>query len=270
MCEGRPRPELRFPNTLTLSSVRTARRHVWRGACRRQNTNQKPALQGTAWSYWSGVVLEDFQVYLRYYEGIYAFQNSGDRALIGTNWSMHRFKAARENIERSYFAVLEAAAPDLAERMRNGKREEDFHLGATRNFFRKPYGNGWALVGDASYKKDPCTAQGITDAFYDATLLVDALTDGLSGRCTLEQALARYERQRDTWTLPYYEFTCQLATFAPPSPEAMRIYEALQDDPDGITQLLGVITQTVSPTEFFAPENVRRLLADRRRLAAEC
>ena len=44
-------------------------------------------------------------------------------------------------------------------------------MGATDipNFFRKPYGSGWALVGDAGYHKDPYTAQGITDAFlfYD-------------------------------------------------------------------------------------------------------
>ena len=51
-------------------------------------------------------------------------------------------------------------APDLAERVRNGKREERFVGTAdTANFFHKPYGPGWALVGDASYHKDPATAQ---------------------------------------------------------------------------------------------------------------
>ena len=32
------------------------------------------------------------------------------------------------------------------------------------NYFRKPYGPGWALVGDAGYNKDFITAQGIMDA----------------------------------------------------------------------------------------------------------
>ena len=36
----------------------------------------------------------------------------------------------------------------------------------TANFFRKPYGPGWALVGDAGYHRDPVTAQGINDAFH--------------------------------------------------------------------------------------------------------
>src|SRR3712207_9569636 len=35
------------------------------------------------------------------------------------------------------------------------------------NFFRKPHGSGWALVGDAGYHKDPYGAQGISDAFRD-------------------------------------------------------------------------------------------------------
>lgn len=43
------------------------------------------------------------------------------------------------------------------------------------NFFSKPYGSGWALVGDAGYHKDLVTAQGITDAFQHAELLVQAI-----------------------------------------------------------------------------------------------
>ncbi len=56
--------------------------------------------------------------------------------------------------------------PELAERVRNAIQAERF-LGATDipNFLRKPYGPGWALVGDAGYHKDPYTAQGIAAAF---------------------------------------------------------------------------------------------------------
>lgn len=39
---------------------------------------------------------------------------------------------------------------------------------------REGCGNGWALVGDAGYFKDPITAHGITDALRDAQLLADA------------------------------------------------------------------------------------------------
>ena len=35
---------------------------------------------------------------------------------------------------------------------------------------RKPYGPGWALVGDAGWWKDPLSTHGITDALRDACL----------------------------------------------------------------------------------------------------
>src|SRR5581483_3833241 len=52
-------------------------------------------------------------------------------------------------------------APDFADRVRRATRAERFTGGGVPNFLRKPYGPGWALVGDAGYLKDPITAQGI-------------------------------------------------------------------------------------------------------------
>ena len=46
-------------------------------------------------------------------------------------------------------------APGLAGRVRGGRRQERFVGTAnTRNFLCKPFGPGWALVGDAGYHKD--------------------------------------------------------------------------------------------------------------------
>jgi flavin-dependent dehydrogenase len=44
--------------------------------------------------------------------------------------------------------------------------------------FRKAFGPGWALVGDAGYFKDPYAAHGISDAFRDAEMLADAVITG--------------------------------------------------------------------------------------------
>ena len=54
------------------------------------------------------------------------------------------------------------------------------------NYFRKPFGPGWALVGDAGYNKDFITAQGIQDAFRDAELCADC-----AGRVVRRRALVR-------------------------------------------------------------------------------
>ena len=64
-------------------------------------------------------------------------------------------------------------SPSVAERVRGAKREERFYGGSVPNFFRKPYGPGWGLIGDAGYNKDPITAQGMSDAFRDAEAYTD-------------------------------------------------------------------------------------------------
>ena len=129
------------------------------------------------------------------------------------------------------------------------------------NHFRKPYGEGWALVGDAGYVKDPATAQGITNSFSHAELLAEAIDDGLSGRRELTEALADYERRRNEEVLPMFEHTTQLARLAPPPPEMVSLLEALRDNPSETGRFLGTVTGTVSIPEFFSPENVGRLVA---------
>ncbi len=68
-------------------------------------------------------------------------------------------------------------------------------------FLRRPWGPGWALVGDAGYFKDPITAHGITDALRDAELLAGAVT------AETEAALAGYAAARDALSLPLFEAT---------------------------------------------------------------
>ena len=72
--------------------------------------------------------------------------------------------------------------------------------------------------------------------------------------------MAEYEKARVAWATPFYELTCQMATFAPPSPDMLAIYTALQGNQSDIDSFLGLITEAVSPEQFFAPENVGRML----------
>jgi 2-polyprenyl-6-methoxyphenol hydroxylase-like FAD-dependent oxidoreductase len=128
----------------------------------------QPAQQGSAWIYWQDVPLMGAEIYLRDFEGVYAFPSSKG-TVVGANWAMDRFRTARRDIDASYLALLHRVAPQLAERVAHARRaDERLYLGSTRNFFRTAHGPGWVLLGDAHYKKDFCTAQGITDAFCDA------------------------------------------------------------------------------------------------------
>ena len=83
-----------------------------------------------------------------------------------------------------------------------------FGFAGTVGYFKQSFGPGWALVGDAGYFKDPFTAHGITDAFRDAELLVNALLRGGTA------ALAAYEAERDALSLPLFAATDAIASFA--------------------------------------------------------
>lgn len=222
--------------------------------------NMKPALQATAWIYWDGLFVDRFELYQRDYEAIYAFPSSHGCTLIGANWSRERFRSVRGNVEAAYFELLRRAAPGLADEAAGARRaDERLYLGSTRNFWRTAQGPGWALLGDARCKKDPCTAQGITDAFCDAEALAQAVDESFSGAKELSTALAEYERERTAWSMPFYELTCRLATFAPPSADMLALYAGLQNSQKDLTQFIGLISEATLPGEFFAPENIRRI-----------
>jgi flavin-dependent dehydrogenase len=222
--------------------------------------NAQPALACWYYTYWSGVPTAGAEYYPRDGRVIGCIPTNDGLVCIPTAWTRQEFSRYRADIEGNYLRTLELA-PRLAERVRGGRREERFYGTAdVPNFFRKPYGPGWALVGDAGYHKDPITAQGITDAFRDATLLAEAIDEGFSGRRPLEEALGDYQRRRDGEVQAMYEFTCQWAALEPPSPEMQQLFGALRGNQTEADRFLGTIAATVSIPEFFSPENQRRIV----------
>ncbi len=222
--------------------------------------NTRPTFTCAYYSYWSGVPLDGVGFYPREHRGFGVLPTHHGLTCIIVGWPHDEFHAFRADIEGNFLKTLELA-PALAERVRQGRREERFTGTAELfNFFRKPYGPGWALVGDAGYHKDSITAQGISDAFRDAELVAEAVDAGLSGRRPLEQAMAEYERRRNEAALPVYEFTCQLAMLEPPPPEMQQLFAALRHNQEQTNRFFGTMAGTVPIPEFFAPENLGRII----------
>jgi flavin-dependent dehydrogenase len=232
----------------------------WRGPCTLPNTIRMPRLMTTYFSYWSGVKIDGVELYPRDYRFVYGWNTNDGLALVGANWALSQFPKP-DGIEESFFEVVESAAPRLAARLRAGQRVERWSGGAIPGFFRKPYGDGWALVGDAGYKKDPCTAAGITDAFRDAELLAEAIGEWLAGRRSFEQSMADYEFRRNSIAMPMYEFTCQSAKFEPATTQMMQLFAALRGNQLETNRFFGLIAQTTSIPEFFSPGNLARIIA---------
>jgi 2-polyprenyl-6-methoxyphenol hydroxylase-like FAD-dependent oxidoreductase len=189
------------------------------------------------------------------------FPTNDGLTLIVVGWPVDEYKSNRGDVEGNYLKTLELV-PEVADAVRAGEREERFHgSGGEPNFFRKPFGPGWVLVGDAGYRKDPITAQGISDAFHDVELVVDGLDDALSGRQTFDEAMAYYQKTRDEHALPMYDFTCQLASMEPPPPEMQHLLGAVSASREGGNAFASMTAGTMPVPEFFSPENIGRIMA---------
>ena len=230
-------------------------------AVRPDRYHDKPRLQCSYYTYYSGLPMDGrYEVYIRPDRGFGVIPTNDDLTLVIGGWPIAEFDANRKDIEGNYLRIFDLVPP-FAERIRAARREARFVGTAVPNFFRKPYGPGWALVGDAGYNKDFITAQGIADAFRDAELCATALHEAFSGECSFDDAMARYQSTRDQHVRPMYEFTTQLATLEPPPPELARLLQAVHGNPEAMDAFVRVNAGVMSPAEFFSEENVERILA---------
>lgn len=213
------------------------------------------------YSYFSGIPLEATELYTRTNHMFVVDATNDGLTLVVSTWKQGEFQRVKANVEKEFMETLDKQVPSLAERVRQAKREEPFYgTGFIPNFIRKPYGAGWALVGDAGYHKDPITAQGITDSFTQAEMLAEAIEDGFSGHCEMEESLANFERTRNEKIMSMFEFTCQLAELAAPPPEMQMLFAALRGNEKEIGRFFGTVAGTVAVEDFYSPENVNRVI----------
>jgi flavin-dependent dehydrogenase len=230
--------------------------------------NERPALLAIYYAYWSGVPMERrFETYIRPSRGFAAAQTHDGLTVIIAGWPQAEFARMHCGLEESFENVLNLA-PAFAERVRGGRRETRFSGAVTPNFFRKPFGPGWALVGDAGYLRDPITGQGILDAFRDAEALAMAADETLGGRRGFDAAMTDYQHKRDAAVTAMYDFTCMLAKLEPPPPDLQRLLGAVHGDREAMDAFARINAGTMSPAAFFAPENVEAIFAKAARPAA--
>ncbi|HZO67942.1 MAG TPA: FAD-dependent monooxygenase [Kribbellaceae bacterium] len=98
-------------------------------------------------------------------------------------------------------ARLAAAAPPAALRTFTGRP----------GHIRRSWGNGWALVGDAGYFKDPLGAHGLTDALRDAELLARGIVAVVRDGAGERDALSGYQANRDALSTALFDVTDVIA-----------------------------------------------------------
>jgi 2-polyprenyl-6-methoxyphenol hydroxylase-like FAD-dependent oxidoreductase len=222
--------------------------------------DEQSKLQGTFYAYFSDFPLNEMEFYSRPGRMVYGWSTNDGLSTVGICARYDDFRSLNRDPEQNFYDELRELAPAFCERAQSAKRETRWLSGATRNFRRKPWGSGWALVGDAGLTMDPITASGISNAMRDGELLANAVHDGFSGSAPMADALAGFERTRDEASMPLYEFTLQMGRLDVPTDDEIALFTALRDNPEDTSAYFGVFAQTVSPTDFFAPDNVQRII----------
>jgi flavin-dependent dehydrogenase len=173
---------------------------------------------------------------------------------------IEEFGCIRADPEAAFLRAIDMA-PGLGARLRDGFRAERLYgTGDIPNFLRKPFGPGWALVGDAACHKDPFLAMGICDALRDAELLAEAAHAGLSGALRMENALAEYRACRDKQTLPDYQENVHMARLGPIPADVLLLRQALKNKPAEATRFVLASHGRIPREEFFNPEHLDQLL----------
>jgi flavin-dependent dehydrogenase len=221
-----------------------------------------PQLQTGYYAYWSDLPVDGFETFIRaeHGRGWAALPTNDDLTCVVGGWPYREFEANRKDYERHHLAMFDLE-PAFAERLAQARRETRLRaVGDLRGYFRKPYGPGWALVGDAGYHKDPITAFGITDAFRDAELASGAIDDALTGRRAYDEAMGEWHLARDEASMPVYGMTCDIARIEPPPPDQLQLFGAVAGNAEASADFISVMAGTLSPAAFFAPENVARMM----------
>jgi 2-polyprenyl-6-methoxyphenol hydroxylase-like FAD-dependent oxidoreductase len=224
--------------------------------------NESAPLEAGYYTYWSGMPMNGrFEAYDRAPGRAWAaWPTNDDLTVVVLSWPMSEFETNRRDLERHYMETFDRA-PAFAERLRSAKREDRIYGTIVPNYFRKPFGPGWALVGDAGYLRDFITAQGISDAFRDAESCATALDQWLSGAREFDASLGEYQSARDRQVLPMFEFTCKFAMLAPPSPQMQQLFGAVKGNREAMDGFAQVISGVRSPVDYFSQENIGRIFA---------
>jgi flavin-dependent dehydrogenase len=182
------------------------------------------------YAYFSGVEHEGF--WFQFTPGVNAglIQTNGDVMLAFVGRRREHLAAFRHDPEEDFFRLLRHAGADLARVVEAGTRVGGFRgTPGLAGYSRKPWGPGWALVGDAGYTKDPISAHGISDALRDAELCARAVDRSLRHVDDEAAAMSEYWRVRDQLSSRIYREAAALAAYRWDAAEASARMRAISE-----------------------------------------
>jgi len=158
-----------------------------------------------AYGYFRDLPIDGNRWYYRPGMGAGAIPTNDGQTLLFASVSNDFGHGSAADRSEAFHRVIQESAPDIGARVSSAVRDGKLYFfPGMRGFLRQPWGDGWALVGDAGYMTDPITAHGITNALRDADILARAIAEGAS--------LADYQITRDDLSLKFFEISDRVAS----------------------------------------------------------
>src|SRR5690606_4530252 len=167
----------------------------------------------TLYSYWRDFAVEGYEWHYTADASVGAIPTNDGLTCVFVSMRPEQLgPTVAPGLAAGYEAFLRERFPALAPRLPADSRVVPGRgIGGQSGFVKESAGDGWSLVGDAGYFKDPLTAHGITDALRDAELLAHAVVEAIGG--ARDEAMGAYQATRDALVLPFLEVTDRIASF---------------------------------------------------------
>jgi flavin-dependent dehydrogenase len=221
------------------------------------------------YAYWCGVAPYDLPGALMVSHGTldglgYLMMDSADGMTAFVVEGFSDVLAAYEcgGAQRMYETLLQQA-PRVWERLRGAQQVTSVRgLKGVENYYRVPFGNGWALVGDAAHHKDPLGGQGIYDAAFSARAFADAYMQHRAGGVPWNEAMTAYQRALEAETLDMYRNTLAVHSNLEPQGTLQRLLGRYAcENPEFLNNLIGVPTRLTPPQAAVTPPLLTRTVA---------
>jgi 2-polyprenyl-6-methoxyphenol hydroxylase-like FAD-dependent oxidoreductase len=214
---------------------------------------EDPSVSCVYYTGWTGMLC-GFETRVRNGSGMAVVPTNDGVTFVITYFPQESFRAIKINPTKAHLGCVRALAPDLFEQVSAGEQAVRLQgTGDQRNFFRKANGPGWALIGDAGLHLDSITAQGITHAFIQASLLSECLGDDLGDRERVDDALARFASQTRNLLADEYKRTLEAASLHIPD-SRLEMLREISRDPVLTERYFALLAGIISIDDFLTPE----------------
>jgi len=226
-------------------------------------TYNHPKQEFCFYNYFSGIDSTGLKipVHIRGKYGLAYGPTNEDNHILSV-WGPSAFgRQVYQQIEKNFYSIVRFCYPELADRLFEGKAEEQFKgMIAVSNTDRQATGTNWLAVGDAASCLSQSTAIGITNAFRDAEFAAHYLGEAFAGHMSIEAATQAYSVKHYKDLDDYFKFVCEASECNLATQEQIALLQALSHNPEQAGHLLAVIGRILPVSSFFNPDNIEQIM----------